>query len=80
MSGNNVGKQIPLPEKFDVYDVNADGRITLEELAKATNVREHAKGTEMAFNEADKNHDGQIDCAEFTKAPYLFAHRPTCNH
>ena len=52
----------------------------MKELAKATNVREHAKETEIAFNEADKNHDGQIDCAEFMRAPYLFAHRPTCAH
>ena len=31
----------PFPNQFDVYDINKDGQITLEELAKATNTKEH---------------------------------------
>ena len=68
----------PFPERFLDYDINKDGKITLEELAKATNIKEHSKGTEEAFKEADRNQDGGVDCDEFITAPYLFKHRPTC--
>ena len=69
---------IPFPERFLDYDINKDGKITLEELAKATNIEEHSVGTEKAFKEADRNQDGGIDCDEFKTAPYLFKHQPTC--
>lgn len=77
-SEDDVGEGGQLPQKFGVYDVNGDGRITLEELAKVTRVKKNAKGTKIAFGEADRNRDGYIDCEEFKRAPFLFAHRPTC--
>ena len=75
---NEDSNEIPLPSTFAKYDLNKDGGITLDELAKALNVAEHAKGTEIAFRKADGNGDGQIDCDEFKEAPYLFVHRPKC--
>ena len=69
---------IPFPERFLDFDINKDGKITLEELAKATNIEKHSVGTEKAFKEADRNQDGGIDCDEFKTAPYLFKHQPTC--
>ena len=75
---NDDAQRIPFPEKFGKYDLDKNGGITLEELAIAINVAKHAKGTEEAFRQADKDGDGQINCEEFMKAPYLFAHRPSC--
>ena len=68
----------PLPSKFGEYDLNKDGDITLEELAEALEVPEHAKGTEIAFRRADRNGDGKLDCEEFQDGPFVFNHRPTC--
>ena len=68
----------PFPVQFDVYDINKDGQITLEELAKATNTKEHSEVTEKAFKEANKNVGDGIDCDEFKAAPFLFNHRTTC--
>lgn len=70
--------KIPLPDRFDEYDLDGDSAISLEELAKATHVDAHSKAAIDAFNLADKNDDGKIDCREFNAAPYLFKHRPTC--
>lgn len=72
------GKKVPFPDKFDNYDADKNGGITLEELAKTTKVNENAKLTRKAFQKADKDGDGQIDCSEFKAAPYLFAHQPSC--
>ena len=66
------------PNRFSECDLNGDGFLTLKELAKAANVKEHSKATIHAFNLADRNDDGKIDCQEFKVAPYLFEHRPTC--
>ena len=68
----------PLPSKFGEYDLNKDGGVTLEELAEALEVAEHAEGTEIAFRRADRNGDGQLNCEEFQDGPFLFNHRPTC--
>ena len=70
--------EMPLPSSFGEYDLNKDGGVTLEELAKALKVEEHASGTEMAFRRADRNGDGQLNCEEFEEAPFLFNHQPTC--
>ena len=75
---NENSKNMPFPSPFAKYDLDKDGGITLEELARALNVVEHAKGTEKAFRKADRNGDGQIDCTEFKESPFLFAHRPKC--
>ena len=61
-----------------MYDLNGDGAVSLELLAKAINVEVHSKETVEAFNLADKNDDGKIDCEEFKATLYLFKHRPTC--
>ena len=68
----------PFPDRFSDYDLNGDGALTLEELAKLTHVQADSKSTVEAFHLADKNDDGKIDCEEFKAAPYLFKHRPTC--
>ena len=68
----------PFPEKFEDYDHDKNGAITLEEFAQAMSAEEHAKGTERAFHLADENEDGKIDCSEFKNAPYLFEHQPSC--
>ena len=68
----------PFPERFDVYDTNKDGQITLKELAKATNTKEHSKATKAAFQKANTNGGNGIDCNEFKAAPFLFNHDPTC--
>ena len=68
----------PFPDRFSDYDLNGDGALTLEELAKLTHVQADSKATLEAFHLADKNDDGKIDCEEFKTAPYLFKHRPTC--
>ena len=68
----------PFPGRFDDYDINKDGQITLKEFAKATNTKEHSKVTEAAFKEANKNGGDGIDCDEFKAAPFLFNHDPTC--
>ena len=70
--------QLPFPDKFQNYDLDKSGGITLRELAEAISVQEHSKETEKAFNLADKNGDGEIDCNEFKAAPYLFEHQPSC--
>ena len=70
--------QLPFPNKFENYDLDKNGGITLEELAQAIRVDEHVKETVEAFKRADKNDDGQIDCSEFKHAPYLFEDSPTC--
>ncbi|CAB4014420.1 EF-hand calcium-binding domain-containing 1-like [Paramuricea clavata] len=70
--------RVPLPDQFENYDLDKSGGITLEELAEAINVEEHSKETVKAFQLADKDGDGQIDCSEFKAAPYLFAHEPSC--
>ena len=75
---NEASNEMPLPSTFAKYDLDKDGGITLEELAKALNVMKHAKATEKAFRRADRNGDGQIDCDEFKESPFLFAHRPKC--
>ena len=69
---------LAFPNKFENYDVDKSGGITLKELAEAVSVQEHFKETEKAFNVADKNGDGQIDCMEFKAAPYRFEDEPTC--
>ena len=71
-------KEIPVPTSFGEYDLNGDGGVTLDELAKALKVEEHAKGTEIAFQKADRNRDGKLNCEEFQDGPFLFNHRPTC--
>ena len=70
--------QLPFPDKFENYDLDKSGEITLKELAEAISVHEHSKETEKAFKLADKNGDGEIDCMEFKKAPYRFEHQPSC--
>ncbi len=70
--------RVPFPDKFENYDLDKSGEITLEELAKAIHVKEHTKETAKAFQLADKDGDGQIDCSEFKTAPYLFEHHPSC--
>ena len=75
---NENSKDVPFPSPFAKYDLDKDGGITLEELARALSVVEHAKATEKAFRRADRNGDGQIDCTEFKESPFLFAHRPKC--
>ena len=75
---NEESKEIPLPSTFGEYDLNKDGGVTLEELAKALKVKEHAEGTEAAFQKADKNKDGQLNCEEFQESPFLFDSQPTC--
>jgi hypothetical protein len=70
--------RLPFPDKFQNYDLDTSGKITLEELAKAISVDEHSKETLKAFKLADQNGDGGINCKEFEKAPYLFEHKPTC--
>ena len=68
----------PFPDKFENYDLDGSGGITLEELAKAIRVEEHSRETLKGFQLADKDGDGQIDCSEFKAAPYLFEHQPSC--
>ena len=67
-----------LPSTFGEYDLNGDGGVTLEELAKALKVQEHAEGTETAFKKADRDKDGKLTCEEFEDAPFVFNDRPTC--
>ena len=43
---NTTMQKKPFPEKFENYDLDKNGAITLEELAQAMHVEEHAKGTE----------------------------------
>ena len=69
---------LPFPDKFENYDLDGSGGITLEELATAISVEEHSKETLNGFQLADKDGDGQIDCSEFKAAPYLFEHQPSC--
>ena len=71
-------EEMPLPSTFGEYDLNKDGFVTLDELAKALKVEEHAEGTETAFGKADKNKDGKLNCEEFQDAPFAFNHEPTC--
>ncbi len=70
--------QLPFPDKFENYDLDKSGGITLEELAKAISGEKHTKETVKAFLAADTDGDKKIDCSEFKAAPYLFAHDPTC--
>lgn len=68
----------PFPETFDEYDLDKNKRITLEELAQELNVKQSDKETKEAFNLADENGDGELNCSEFTTAPYIFEHSPSC--
>ena len=68
----------PFPEKFENYDRDNNGEISLKELALATSAEQHANGTERAFHLADKDEDGKIVCSEFKNAPFLFDHQPSC--
>ncbi len=70
--------QLPLPDKFENYDLDKSGGITLEELAKAIYVEKHSKEVVKAFLAADTDGDKKIDCSEFEAAPYLFEHKPSC--
>jgi hyperosmotically inducible protein len=58
-----VGMAADTPE-FSRLDTNRDGFITLDEAAKIPDFS-------GAFREADDNHDGQLDSAEFLKAQSL---------
>ena len=75
---DETSKEMALPSTFAEYDLNKDGGVTLEELAKALKVKEHAEGTEIAFHRADRNSDGQLNCEEFQDAPFVFTSKPTC--
>src|SRR5262249_18635608 len=50
-----------LPTFFQLLDTNHDGRLSEEELAKASEL----------FQKLDRNHDGFIDAKEFTAAAPL---------
>ena len=68
----------PFPCKFDEYDADDSGGITIEEFAKALNAKVGEAQLGEAFQKADINKDGTINCRELSKAPFDFRCKVAC--
>jgi Ca2+-binding EF-hand superfamily protein len=67
---NEENPDFELKNAFDVFDLNGDGEITIEELGKVlNNIGQNLSQTQIneMMKQADINKDGLIDFDEFKK-------------
>ena len=81
--GNCYGKRSSEPEMnigfpcdFTKYDTDKDGKISEEQLMAVLHVNKSQAGDlDTAFDDADEDDDGSIDCEEFKKAHRMDARK-----
>ena len=65
-----------LPSKFQAFDVNEDGKITIDEFVETLNIPLQ-KAKEL-LKIADNNEDEMVSCQEFVEAELKFDGEPSC--
>ncbi|XP_074650666.1 uncharacterized protein LOC141905616 [Tubulanus polymorphus] len=61
----------PIPPYLNYYDVNDDGKISVDEFASALEIED--EDARFMIKQADKNGDMLVDESEFKTAPWPFA-------
>ena len=65
-----------LPSKFQAFDVNEDGKITIDEFVETLNIP--LRKAEELLKIADNNEDEMVSCQEFVEAELKFDGEPSC--
>ncbi|XP_078517531.1 uncharacterized protein LOC144782187 [Lissotriton helveticus] len=61
---------VELPSEFNIYDMNKDGSITLNELSDITETE--SDDATLPFHNADKDGNDMLTKQEFEEAPWVF--------
>ncbi|KAJ1109722.1 hypothetical protein NDU88_007082 [Pleurodeles waltl] len=61
---------VELPSEFNIYDMNKDGSITLNELSDITQTE--SDDATLPFHNADKDGNDMLTKQEFEEAPWVF--------
>ncbi|XP_074651174.1 uncharacterized protein LOC141905946 [Tubulanus polymorphus] len=62
--------EVEIPNNFDFFDINEDGKISLDEFAAALDMDD--EDAKFLMHQADKNEDSFVDKEEFKAAPWPF--------
>ncbi|XP_074660120.1 uncharacterized protein LOC141912690 [Tubulanus polymorphus] len=72
-NATDAKREITIPNNFDFFDVNEDGKISLDEFSAAMELDDD--DAKFLMRKADKNEDSFVDEEEFKAAPWPFQKR-----